>query len=98
MKQLTKIEHLDERFPGLADNVRMWFAQGVTVKQIVALLFERYQVSLSTGPISSFRLKRWAPERKRIQEMRISALVALEVAREQEIKASMVYPVPGKVK
>jgi len=94
MKQLTKIEQLDARFPGLADDVRNWFAKGVTSEQIVALLFEKYRVSLTTSPISSFRNKRWARERERIEEARISALVALEVAREEEIKASMVSLVP----
>ncbi len=97
MKQLTKIEQLDAQFPGLADNVRNWFAQGVTSEQIVALLFEKYQVSLTTSPISSFRNKRWARERERIEEARISALVALEVAREEEIKASMASRAPEPV-
>ncbi len=92
MKQLTKIEQLDTRFPGLADNVRKWFAQGITSEQIVGLLFEHYQVSVTTSPISSFRSRRWAPERERIEERRIAALVALEVTREQEIRASMVSP------
>jgi len=90
MKQLTKIEQLDAQFPGLADHVRNWFARGVTSEQIVALLFEKYQVSLTTSPISSFRNKRGARERERREEARITALVALEVAREEEIKASMV--------
>jgi hypothetical protein len=97
VKQLTKIEQLDERFPGLADNVRKWFAQGITAEKIVGLLFEQYQVSVTTSPISSFRSRRWAPERERIAEQRIAALVALEVAREQEIKASMVSPAWQKV-
>ena len=97
MKQLTKIEQLDAQFPGLADSVRNWFAQGVTAEHIVGLLFEKYQVSLTTSPISSFRNKRWARERERMEEARITALVALEVAREEEIKASMVSRAPEPV-
>jgi hypothetical protein len=96
MKQLTKIEQLDERFPGLADDVRKWFGLGVTAEQIVKLLFERYNVSVTTSPISSFRSRRWAVERERIQEKSIEALAALEVARAQEIKASMASPIPNK--
>ncbi len=46
MKILTKIEKLDQTFPGLADDVRQWFGQGISAKKITALLFERYQVSL----------------------------------------------------
>ena len=94
MKQLTKIEQLDQQIPGLADDVRNWFAQGVTSEQIVGLLFEKYQVSVTTSPISSFRNRRWAPERQRIEDQRIAALVALEVVREQEIKSSMVRRFP----
>ena len=94
MKQLTKIEQLDARFPGFADDVRNWFALGVTAEQIVGLLFEKYHVSLTTSPISSFRNKRWARERERLEDARIAALVALEVAREEEIRASMVSHFP----
>jgi hypothetical protein len=97
MKQLTKIEQLDQSFPGLADDVRMWFGQGITAEQIVKLLFEKHHVSVTVSPISSFRHRRWAPERERIQEKRIEALAALEVEREQEIKASMAWPIPANV-
>ncbi len=98
MKKLTKIEQLDQRFPGLADNVRKWFAQGVSAEKIAALLFERYQVSLSPTPISSFRSRRWVPEQDRVREEKIAAMVALEVASEQAIAASMASPLPGEVK
>jgi hypothetical protein len=97
MRPLTKIEQLDHTHPGLADSVRNWFAQGITAEKIVELLFEQYHVSVTTSPISSFRSRRWAPERERVQEKRIEALAALEVARELEIKASMASPIPEKV-
>jgi len=98
MKRLTKIEQLDQRFPGLADQVRKWFAQGISAEKIAALLFEQYQVSLSATPVSSFRSRRWVPEQERLKDKKIAALAALEVAREQEITASMASPVPGEVK
>jgi ribulose bisphosphate carboxylase small subunit len=96
MKQLTKIEQLDHTYPGLADSVRNWFNQGITAEQIVVLLSEEYHVSVTVSPISRFRRKRWAPERERIEEKRIEALAALEVARAQKIRESMAFPIPGK--
>jgi len=39
MTKLTKIEQLDQRFPGLADQVRKWFAQGFSAEKISVLLF-----------------------------------------------------------
>ncbi|MDR3677323.1 MAG: hypothetical protein P4N24_17680 [Acidobacteriota bacterium] len=97
MKHLTKIEQLDGRYPGLADKVRKWFAQGISAKQIVGLLFEQYQISLSPTPVSSFRSRRWVPEQELLRDKRISAMAAMEVAREQEIRASMVARVAGEM-
>ena len=42
MTRLTHIEELDRRFPGLADGVKAWFDQGVTVRQVVDLLHQQY--------------------------------------------------------
>jgi|SRR5271157_5041427 len=98
MKKLTKIEQLDQRFPGLADNVGKWFAQGFSAEKIVALLFDEYHISLSKTPVSSFRSRRWVPEQDLLRDRKIAALVALEVSREQEIRASMASRLPGEVK
>jgi hypothetical protein len=97
MKTLTKIEKLDQRFPGLADNVRKWFAQGVSAKKIAVLLFQQYQVSLSPTPVGSFRSRRWVPEQELLRERKIAARAALEVSRELEITASLASEVPGEV-
>ena len=98
MSKLTKIEIFDQRFPGLADNVRKWFAQGISAQKVAVLLFERYQVSISTPGVGRFRSQRWVPEQELLQEKKIAALAALEVAREQEIRASMASAVPGEAK
>jgi hypothetical protein len=98
MTKLTKIEQLDQRFPGLADQVRKWFAQGFSAEKISVLLFEQYRLSLSPTPISSFRSRRWVPEQELFREKRIAALVDQEVSREREIRASMASEVPGEVK
>ena len=98
MKRLTKIEKLDQQFPGLADDVRKWFAQGISCEKIAELLFERYQVSLSAAPIGSFRCRRWVPEQDLLQEKRIETLAAQEAAREREIKAALAGAAPGEVK
>jgi hypothetical protein len=98
MKKLTKIEELDQRFPGLADKVKMWFAQGIPARKIAELLFEQYKVSVSATPISSFRSRRWVPEQELLREKRLAALAAREVSREQAIKASLASEVPGEVK
>ena len=47
---------------------------------------------MTRSPISRFRNKRWAPERERMEEKRMYALVAMEVPREEEIKASILEP------
>ena len=98
MSKLTKIEIFDQSIPGLADNVRKWFAQGISARNVSALLFERYQVSIPRSGVGHFRSQRWVPEQELLQEKKIAALAALEVAREQEIRASMVSAGPGEAK
>jgi hypothetical protein len=98
MKRLTKIEQLDQRIPGLAENVKRWFSQGVSSEQVAVLIFKHYQVSLTSSPVSSFRTRRWVPEQELLEEKKIAALAALEVAREEAIRASMASQVPGVAK
>jgi hypothetical protein len=90
--RLTKIEELDAQHPGLADQVRNWLAQGVTVARIADLLFDRYHVSLSKHTVGRFRKRRWVPEQDLLRERRVTALVEREVAREIEIRDSLAYP------
>jgi hypothetical protein len=98
MKRLTMIEKLDQRFPGLADKVKVWFAQGIPAGKIAVLLCEQYKVSVSAAMVSNFRSGRWVPEQELLQEKRLAALAAREVSREQAIKASLASEVPGEVK
>ena len=92
--RLTMIEKLDAQFPGLADEVRKRFAEGVPAHKIAEQILEKYQVAISASTVSSFRCRRWVPEQKRLQEKRLDALVARELAREQELTAEMVRPLP----
>jgi hypothetical protein len=64
MKKLTKIEQLDQRFPGLADQVKVWFNQGVTAAMISDLLREQRGIPVTESAVGSFRTRRWVPERE----------------------------------
>jgi hypothetical protein len=88
-KTLTRIEKLDQEFPGLADDVRKWFSQGISSEKIAVRLFERYTVSLTEAPVSSFRLRRWVPEQRLLMEKKIAAQAAFELEREREVRAAI---------
>jgi hypothetical protein len=75
MGQLTRIEQLDKQIPGLANEVRMWFDQGVSARAVRDLLRKQYGVSVSETLISNFRAWRWAPERLACQT-RLTELAA----------------------
>jgi cytochrome c-type biogenesis protein CcmH/NrfF len=98
MKKLTKIEILDRQFPGLAEEVRKRFAEGISCKKIAELLVDRYGLSLSHNPVETFRARRWAPEQRLIQEKKIAALVVQEIAREKAVRDSLKAEVSGEVK
>ena len=98
MTRLTKIEILDAQYPGLADDVRKWFAQGIAATRIVQFLAEKYRVSMSATPIARFRSRRWVPEQRLLQEKRAAVRAAEDVAREREVKASLAVQVPGEGK
>lgn len=98
MSKLTKLEKVDQQLPGLADDVRKWFAQGISCTRIAALIAERYPISLSRTPVARFRARRWVPEQERLREKRIELLAAQELAREQAIRDSMLAEVAGGVK
>jgi hypothetical protein len=89
---LTHIEKLDQQFPGLAAQVRAWFAEGVPVLRVVELLQAQYGVSVPKSTIGNFRVRRWARE----QEARLQALVknraARELTRELEMRDSPEAP------
>jgi hypothetical protein len=95
MKRLTKIEQLDQRIPGLAENVKKWFSQGISSEQIAVLLYNHYRVVLTSSPVSSFRSRRWVPEQELLEDKKLSILAALEVAHEQEVRASMAVQARG---
>lgn len=85
MKMLMKIEKLDHQFPGLADSVRNWFAQGISAQKVSDLLREKYKVSVPRTDIAYFRARRWVPELELLREKRIAAQVAQEM---EAMKAS----------
>ncbi len=97
-KDLTKIEILDRRHPGLADNIRDWFSQGISTRKVLALVRERYPLELSRNPIALFRARVWAPEQELLRQKKIEARAAQEVAREQEVKAALARNVPERAK
>jgi len=86
MKKLTKIEQLDQQFPGLADDVRMWFWQGFPVLRVVDLLRERYHVSVPKSTVGNFRARRWVRERESRLRQLVTRQAATEVTRELEMK------------
>jgi len=88
MGQLTKIEQLDMQIPGLANQVRMWFDQGVSARAVRELLREQYGVSVSETLISNFRAWRWAPERLARQARRTDVAATAEFERLLAMKRS----------
>jgi len=98
MKRLTKIEKLDFQFPGLADQLGEWFAQGIGVREIPRLLLEKYNISISATPVAKFRCHFWVPEQEMLREKRLNALAELQAAHEQALRASLAAEVAGQVK
>jgi hypothetical protein len=98
MRQITRIEELDVQYPGLADEVRTWFSQGIAAAKVAALLFEKYGVRVQPTTVGSFRSRRWVREQQLLQKRKIEILAAAEVAREQAIKASLASTLPGEMK
>ncbi|MFZ0961668.1 MAG: hypothetical protein WAO35_12245 [Terriglobia bacterium] len=91
----TRIEKLDQQFPGLADKVRLWFNQGLTAKAVALLLREQYQVSVHPRTVGVFRTRRWVRERKLGQEKETAAAASAEFTRLLEMKAAGAAGLPG---
>jgi hypothetical protein len=89
--ELTRIEILDTQHAGLADDVRKWLTQGITVAKIVTLILEKYQLSLSPGALWRFRCKCWMRELELLREKKITLLAEQEIARERAVKASLAH-------
>jgi hypothetical protein len=92
MKMLTKIEQLDQRFPGLADKVRLWFDRGVPMREVSKLLFQQYTVSVPRATLGNFRARRWVREREARTRAEVKRRAALEILRELEMKDSPQAP------
>ena len=92
MKQLTKIEQLDQQIPGLADQVRMWFDQGMSAHAVRDLLRKQYGVSVSGTLISNFRTKRWARERLAREARHTDLAATAKFERLLAMKRSSVMP------
>jgi hypothetical protein len=86
MKQLTRIEKLDQQYPGLADQVRRWFALGVHVRKVSELLHEHYHVSVPQATVANFRAHRWVRELEARDAESARRGAAVEICRELEIK------------
>ena len=85
---MTKIEQLDQSFPGLADQVRIWFDLGRTAQQVAQLLQEQYQVSVPRTTVGNFRTQRWARERALRQKRESRAAATAAFNQLQEMKAA----------
>ena len=96
MTKLSAIELLDQRFPGLADRVRKWFAEGVSCQKVAELLVEQYGAGarVAHSTVGSFRLKRWVAEQRLLQQKKIEILAAQQVAQEREMKAKLARESP----
>ncbi len=99
MNKLTKIELLDQQFPGLANEVRKWFAQGISCEKVGVLLAQRYPLPapLPHSTVGRFRSHRWVPEMELLRQKKIEAWAAQEVAREREIKMELACKARGEV-
>ncbi len=89
MKKLTKIERFDQRIPGLADQVKVWFDQGVTALRVSELLRQQYSIPVTESTAGSFRTRRWVPEQDRLCEQRLATLADAEISREEAFRASL---------
>ena len=87
---LTQVEKLDVRFPGLAEQVRAWFDQGIPIRSVSELLLECYGVSVPGTTLGNFRIRRWARDRELLRKKKIAGRAAQEIALERAIAASLV--------
>lgn len=88
MQTPTKIKQLDQRFPGLADQVKKWFDLGMTSQQVVQLLREQYAVSVSRWAVGYFRTRYWARPRELEEARQSEAAATAAFNRLQEMKAT----------
>ncbi len=87
--RLTKIEMLDHQYPGLADQLRQWFLQGIAVRQIPRLVLEKYELHISETPVARFRRRRWVREQEMAMQQRIQVLVEEQIARDEAARAGV---------
>jgi hypothetical protein len=87
-KGRTRIDKLDQRFPGLGDQVRKWFNLGIPCIRVVQLLEELYGVSVPRWTVGYFRTKFWARERERDEARQIHAEATQAFNRLQALKAA----------
>jgi hypothetical protein len=81
---LTRIEQLDQRFPGLADQVTDWFIQGASVREVSELLFLQYNVFVPRTTVSSYRARRCARMLEFFRQERMTAAATEALMREAE--------------
>jgi hypothetical protein len=95
-RQLTRIEMLDAQYPGLEDDVRRWFTEGLTTAKVAERIREKYGISLPARTVGGFRSTRWAPAQRLLVEKKVEAQAAHEVALERAIKQSLARQAPGE--
>ena len=88
MRRLTRIEKLDQQYPGLADSVRDWFNQGISSEKVKELIREKYGFTVGRWDVGYFRTERWVPERELLRRNKMAALVAEEMAALRTFPAS----------
>ena len=94
-KKVSRIEQLDLQFPGLADEVRKWLAQGISSKKIAELLPTLYPVSVKRWTVGKFRSRVWVPEQALLREKKIEAQAQFEVERDRAVKLALAAGLAG---
>lgn len=92
---MQRIMQLDQQFPGLANQVRTWFDQGVIAKDVARRLWERYQIRVTRNVVGYFRTQYWARQREREQTQRIEAAAKVEFDRLLQMKRQTGVNFPG---
>ena len=86
-KYLTKIERLDGSYPGLADQLRTWFAEGVSARKISPMVQSQFALSVDYQVVQRFRSKRWVRERELKEAIAARTEAATPVEHEQQMRA-----------
>ncbi len=87
MQTLTRIEKLDQKLPGLADQVSAWFNEGLSTQRVVDLLTKWFGLRVPRSTVGSFRARRWMRDRQMARDQLALAQVAEAALQELEMRA-----------